>query len=76
MQTTETTRVRVRINPSKASGRTRRLLKSCGDEFDLYHNPGRTDSFLLRSVSSGWFGWIRADEIFYLVVKDEPEKIQ
>ena len=59
----QTTRVVVKINPEKARKKTRTRVKSCGPEFDLYHNANRTDSVLLRSPKTGWFGWLLLDEI-------------
>ena len=59
----QTTRVVVKINPKSARKKTRKRVKTCGPEFDLYHNGNRTDSVLLRSPKTGWSGWLLLNEI-------------
>ena len=61
----ETISVNVRINPSKASKRTRNRVKEGGPEFAMFHlNTNRAGSVLLRSPKTGWFGWLPKDEVF------------
>lgn len=59
----KTTSVQVKINPNKASLRTRNRVKEGGPDFEKYENSNRTGSVLLRSPKTGWFGWLQLDEI-------------
>jgi hypothetical protein len=59
----ETTLVCVKINPNKASLRTRNRVKEGGPDFAMYENSNRPGSVLLRSPKTGWFGWLPLNEI-------------
>lgn len=53
----------VKIVHSKASLRTRRIVKKSGPFFEWFTNTNRTDAILLRSPMTGWSGWLPLDEI-------------
>lgn len=53
----------VKIVHRAASSRTRKIVKKSGPFFEWYENTNRTDSILLRSPKTGWFGWLPLSEI-------------
>lgn len=57
----------VAINPQSASKRTRNRVKEGGPDFTFVKrgtdNTFRSDSVLLRSPKTGWFGWLPLGEI-------------
>lgn len=55
--------VRVKINASTASKRTRVRVREGGPEFQYFANMNRTDAILLRSEKTGWMGWLPLAEI-------------
>ena len=59
--------IHVAINPHSASKRTRNRVKEAGPAFTLVKvgMPAsiREDAVLLRSITTGWFGWLPAGEI-------------
>lgn len=57
-------------NHESASGRTRKLLNKHGPIFEFLkfgyeHSGQRQEEILLRSISTGWSGWISVMEIKY-----------
>jgi len=56
----------VKIVGGRASARTRRVVKRSAGFFEWYESLNRTDAILLRSPSTGWFGWLPLDEIEFV----------
>lgn len=60
----------VKKNHQKASGKTRKLLNKHGPIFELHklgylHSGQRQEQILVKSISTGWSGWISVLEITY-----------
>lgn len=60
----------VNKNHQKASGKTRKLLNKHGPIFELHkfgyeHSGLRQEEILVKSISTGWSGWLSVLEITY-----------
>ena len=58
-------------NHQKATKRTRNRINEAGPTFILEKEfgPHRQNEMLLRSLKTGWFGWLPKDEI--IIIKKE-----
>lgn len=60
----------VEKNHQTASGKTRKLLNKNGPIYELHkfgheHSGNRQEEILVRSISTGWQGWLSALEVKY-----------
>jgi hypothetical protein len=60
----------LKINGQTASKRTRNRIKEAGPDFIFEDNPNRPNSILVKSITTGWFGWLPKNEI---VIKSRKE---
>jgi len=64
------THIVVNRNHQIASGKTRKLLNKHGSIFELLkygyeHSGQRQEEILIKSITTGWSGWLSVSEITY-----------
>lgn len=76
-QATKIIIITLKKNPQKSSGRTRNRINEAGPDFILVKSegPSRENEMLLRSLKTGWFGWLPKDEVIVVskITKEDDQ---